>query len=121
MVAHAGGTRRKDRHVDATLLQQPKLVAFDRRENLVVADAWVEGRGGRPILGIPDLCFSKGVMQLRFGRVVAVAVDNHERSLRLVVGNSFDLCCHALWIAGRFITPRKRQPLVTIPPCMSSR
>ncbi|MNQ52570.1 hypothetical protein D3C85_665920 [compost metagenome] len=83
VVAHAGGTRRKDRHVDATLLQQPKLVAFDRRENLVVADARVEGGSARPILGILDLCFSKGVMQLRFGRVVAVAVDNHGRSLHL--------------------------------------
>ncbi len=81
VMRHAGGARREDRQAGAALALQLELRALHARADLVVADL---ERGARRflrrVLDAGDLGLAEIVQLLRFGRVVAVTVDDHDAS-----------------------------------------
>ena len=79
MVAHAGGARREDRDVGAALALQLELGAFHALADFVVADLQRRFRRHRRlVLDRLGLLLAAPVQVFRLGRVVAVAIDNHD-------------------------------------------
>src|SRR5262249_23004390 len=78
--AHAGGARREDGQIGAALALQLELVLLDALADLVVRYLQRSARWRhRLVLGVGcrGLFLAEAVQVLRFGGVVAVAVDDH--------------------------------------------
>src|SRR5262245_55684142 len=87
VVRHAGRTRRKDRHVGATLALEFQLRLFQALPDLVVADAEVGGgRAARRIRQARQLAVAEQLELARRRGVVPVAIDDHGGPLRLDAG-----------------------------------
>src|SRR6185437_8544450 len=80
VMAHARGAGREDGEVGAAVALQLELVRLDRLANLVVRHFQRGARGHRGLvlgIGRGGLFLAEAVQVLRFGGVVAVAIDNH--------------------------------------------
>ena len=88
VVAHARGARGEDREVGAALALELELRALDRRPDLVVGHLQRRPRRHRRLaLDRLGLILAEAVQILGLGRVVAVAIDDHDAvHLRLVAG-----------------------------------
>ena len=80
MVPHADRARRENRHVGAALLLELDLGRFDPLADFIIRDIEVRARRQKRRIGIQPGKLRLSVISqlLRFGRVVAVAIDNHE-------------------------------------------
>ena len=79
VVTHAHGARRKDRQVGAPLALQLELRAFEALADLVVGN--LQRRFGRLLGRLFDVVYlllAPSQEVLRFGRVMSVAVDDHD-------------------------------------------
>src|SRR5262249_57910330 len=79
MVAHTHGARREDGEIRAALALQLELRAFEALADLVVGHLQRRLRrllGG--VLDVVDLVLAPAQQVLGLGRVVAVAIDDHD-------------------------------------------
>src|ERR1700731_294105 len=78
MVGHARGARRENRHVRAAFLLDLELRPFQASTNFIVGNANVRcGRPPRRVRERRQLTIPERMELVRFGRIVAVAVDDH--------------------------------------------
>ena len=79
VMAHAGGARRENREVGAALLLELELSALDALANLVIGHFQARARRQRRlILNRFGLVLAEAMQVLGLGRVVAVAIDDHD-------------------------------------------
>src|SRR5215813_3607340 len=87
VVAHAGGARREDREVSAALALELELRALDRGADFVVGHFQAGTRRQRRlILDRLGLILAEAMKILGFGRVMAVAIDDHGAFTRDFMG-----------------------------------
>ena len=82
MMPHAGGTRREDRQIGAALALQLELVLLDAFADLVVGHFQRGARRHcRLVLGVGGrgLLLAEAMEVFGLGRVVAVAIDDHDK------------------------------------------
>jgi hypothetical protein len=94
VMRHEARARAEDGEVEAALTHESKLVAFDRLAQLVVADlqlGWF--RHLRRVAKRGDLAIAPRLERLGRGRVVAVDVDDHQKSLERIVDESLRIEC----------------------------
>src|SRR3954468_20453651 len=98
MVAHAGGPRREDRDVGAALALQLELRAFHALADFVIAHLQRRFRGHRRlVLDRFGLVLAKPVQVFRLGRVVAVAINDHDTVAEDVGGNAGRMPPATIW------------------------
>src|SRR5712692_454196 len=80
MVSHPGGARREDREIGPARALQLELRALETFPDLVVGDVepLVRCRHLRGVLDAGDLALAILVQASRLGRVVPVAIDDHD-------------------------------------------
>src|SRR5207249_4249284 len=78
VMAHGRRARGKQRQIDAARTFLPELMRFDALANLVVAHRGERGDGQRWITEARELRLAKLHVGARGGRVVTVAIDDHE-------------------------------------------
>jgi hypothetical protein len=84
VMAHAGGARREDREVGATLALQLELVLLDAFADFVVGHLQCGARRHRRLVlgvGRRGLFLAETMQVLGLGGVVAVAIDDHDNAM----------------------------------------
>ena len=85
VMAHAGGARREDRQIGAALALQLELVLLDAVADFVVGNLKRRPRRHRHfVLGVGRgrLLLAKAMQVLGLGGVMAVTIDDHDKSLQ---------------------------------------